>query len=155
MSTRGAVAWAMLAAIAAWIAVPVLTATGASAVPGSPPAVSPSPRRPAEILGVRPVPGSRVCQRPQIAVDFIVTESMLSAAGLDIARLELRLDGRDVTGQAKVGGTLTHPARRAFLVYTPGVRLRVGVHRVNFTYPLGAQRKTYAWSFTVAAIPCR
>ena len=155
MSTRGAVAWATLAAIAMWIAVPVPTATGASAVPGSPPAVSPSPRRPAEILGVRPVPGSRVCQRPQIAVDFIVTESMLSTAGLDITRLELRLDGRDVTGQAKAGGTLTHPAKRAFLVYTPGVRLRVGVHRVTFTYPLGAQRKIYEWSFTVAAIPCR
>ena len=148
-------AWATLAAIAMWIAVPVPTATGASAVPGSPPAVSPSPRRPAEILGVRPVPGSRVCQRPQIAVDFTVTESILSAAGLDITRLELKLDGRDVTGQAKAGGTPTYPMRRAFLVYTPGVPLRVGLHQVTFTYPLGAQRKIYKWSFTVAAIPCR
>jgi hypothetical protein len=108
---------------------------------------------PPEIAGVHPLEGSQVSPRPQIGVDLNLTDAMRKAGSFDLSTVTLTLDGKDVTQEAQVLGTMTYPQSRASVLYTPTTALTLGTHRAAFTFPSASGRSTFEWTFTVANVP--
>jgi hypothetical protein len=109
---------------------------------------------PTEVTRIAPPHGARVCPRPEIAVDLRLTDALRKAGVLDLSKVRLALDGRDVTAEARVLGTMDFPQGRASLMYTPRRPLAPGLHRATLTIASVAGPRAFAWTFTVAAIPC-
>jgi len=127
-------------------------------VPPATPGASPAPQAqqlPPEIAAVQPGAGSRVCRLPQIRVDLRLTDPMRPGGAFDPSTVSVRLDGRIITPEVRVLGTLIYPQARAYLVYKPSAPLPLGRHRAEITYPSVEGRRTFRWSFVVADIPCQ
>jgi uncharacterized repeat protein (TIGR02543 family) len=116
--------------------------------------VANAPCLPPEIAGVHPPEGSQVCPTPQVGVDLNLTDAMRQAGSFDLSTVTLTLDGKDVTQEAVVLGTLTYPQSRASVLYTPTTALALGIHRAAITFPSASGRSTFEWTFTVANVPC-
>lgn len=113
-----------------------------------------SPVLPAEVARVSPPHGARVCPRPEIAVDLLLTDALRKAGALDLSKVRLALDGRDVTADARVLGTTDFPQSRASLIYGPPGPLAPGLHRASLTIASAAGPRSFGWTFTVDAVPC-
>lgn len=120
------------------------------AVPGEPRPAN----LPPEILSFRPLSGSHVCSRPQIALGIRLNDAMRRDGVFDLATVTLTFDGNDVTQKASVSGSLTYPQSQALLIYIPPSALSVGAHQVTFTFPAAVGRKSFTWTFNVSELPC-
>lgn len=109
---------------------------------------------PAEVARVSPPHGARVCPRPEIVVDLLLSDALRRSGALDLSKVRLALDGRDITADARVLGTMDFPQSRASLMYTPRQPLAPGLHRALLTIASAAGPRSFGWTFTVDEVPC-
>jgi len=108
-----------------------------------------------ELAGVSPAQGSTVCPRPKVMIVLRLSDALRTRGTFDPARVRLLLDGTDVTRKSVILGTQDYPQRSASLMYAPEKPLIRGLHRGLFRFASTRGPQTYAWSFTVAPIPCQ
>lgn len=108
-----------------------------------------------QITRLYPPDGSQACRVPQVGVSLYLSDLVRTAGGsFDPSKITLTLDGTDVTLAATIFQTMTQPASRATMLYTPPSDLALGPHQAALTYPSTAGSQTYTWSFTVASVLC-
>ncbi|MDR7454728.1 MAG: hypothetical protein QN137_09675, partial [Armatimonadota bacterium] len=70
-------------------------------------------------------------------------------------RVALALDGRDVTRETRIAGTMDFPQGRAVLTYVPAAPLALGPHRAAIAFAGAARPERFEWTFVVDDVPCR
>jgi hypothetical protein len=126
---------------------------------GPPKKPAPTPQaarrsRPAEITKVYPDEDADVAgQTPEVGADLVLNAAMRKEGEFDPSTVALTLDGRDVTAQALVRGTMDYPQGRVTMIYTPDEPLAEGKHEAALTLPAEKGRTTYRWSFNVQRNP--
>ncbi len=117
----------------------------------------PIPRRPREIFSILPEEGRTVCTTPEVGAGFSLSGAMLQNGQMDASLFSLTLDGRDVTTEAHLRGTMDFPQSRGELVYKPGGPLTPGSHEATLSFPdqKTGEAQTYTWVFDVEEIPCK
>ncbi len=108
-----------------------------------------------EVGKVSPAPGSTVCPRPRIQVSLRLTVALRTHGVFDLSRVRLAVDGRDVTSNALVMGTLDFPQSMAAITYVPEKVFSMGSHWVVLRIASTEGPRIYRWTFVVAAIPCQ
>jgi hypothetical protein len=132
----------------------------AACVPATPANVSsqsptpPAPALPLELASLHPQDGATVCPRPLIGVDLLLTNAARKDGSFDLSSIALSLDGQDIAPAATVRETLTSPASRVSVLYTPGADLTLGEHQAQITYAATGSA-TVTWIFNVSGIACK
>ncbi len=103
-------------------------------------------RRPDVIASLWPAEGGEICPQYGVAVELRLNDAMRKDGFADTSKLKLELDGKDVTGKAKLQGTTDMPQSMLHLSYR--ARLRLGSYKATLTYRgQGGDVRTYTWKF--------
>lgn len=106
-------------------------------------------RRPVQITGVVPAPGTRVRADTLVRVELAPKQG---SSTIRIDSLRLLIDGRDVTQQAQTAFTDDVPPSQGEIWFSPSPPFASGTHNaeVGFIDEEG-HRLSYSWSFLVVA----
>lgn len=104
------------------------------------------PQRPDTIYSLRPDEAGETCPQDAISVEILLSDAMRDDGFADMSKIELQLDGRDITDRLTVLGTADSPQSLLHLHYQK--RLDLGRHRVALTYRNeDGDVRTYRWRF--------
>ncbi len=110
---------------------------------------------PTDVSRVSPAPGSTVCPRPRIQVSLRLSPALRKDGVFDLSQVRFAVDGRDVTSNTVVIGTLDFPQSMVVVTYIPEKAFPVGAHWVVLRIASGEGPRVYRWTFAVAPIPCQ
>jgi hypothetical protein len=115
-----------------------------------------SPQRPEEISAIFPEENGAACPETEVSVGFSLAGAMLKDGEVDPTVFSLALDGKDVTAETDIRGTMDFPQSQATLIYRAEKPLRPGRHESAVSFPSkeAGKTQTYVWAFRVQEGPC-
>lgn len=106
------------------------------------------PQRPKAIYSLGPNEEGEMCPQTALSVELLLNNAMREEGFVDMSKIKLEIDGKDVTGEAEVLGTADRPQSMLRLLYKE--RLDLGHHEAVLTYrDKDGEVRTYQWEFSV------